>query len=377
MFSLYAPARLSAWGFHYFHGLKMKPLKSIVLLLYSVACAVPVKAADNEQVMPIEPQSSKVDHIAIGQEKAEQYGSDEPPWWSLKLAYSPWFVNWRQISTAATRFGSEAINVDYTIDGAIAQSARIEFNLFDLGAELNLVEIPKETAGEGQTLSFLSLGLNYANFFGSTELQYRFEKGSFTGFIDGAGNGGNAGNGAFETDVVSHDITLLTSWGVGIGYRSFAYELPQDVYLINTNTQVLLHAGFVDMNYDADFYTLFFARDELLKPDAANFNLGLQFRYGIGRMVPSGEFLADTKQALRDGNLDDDIIEDADASVLELDFYAYMPLFPSERITNEIRFGYRSNTMTASFSEGGGDYALVSDFETQFSGPYVAITADF
>ncbi len=345
----------------------MKRINTLAALMSSALLAMPLLAQTNvtEDVATSE---EGFDIVAMGQEKVTQYSSGEKPWWGMKVAYSPWFVQWQQTSTAANRFGGNAINVDYTIDGAIAHSARIEFKLFDAGADLNLVELPKGSAGEGQALSYLSMGVNYTELVGNTELHYRFEKGSFTGFINGADNSGNIGTGTFETDVVSHDIALLTQWG---------YEVPQDVYLINTGTQALLQSGFVDMNYDADFYTLIFTRDELLKKDTANFNLGLELRYGIGTMTPSGDFVDQTKQALRDGDLDDNIIEDADASFLELDVYAYMPLFPVDTVTSELRAGYRSNTLTANFGEGSGDYALVTDFETEFSGPYVALSAEF
>jgi len=356
----------------------MKKSNFLNVLLSSALLATPLLAKNSvaeESATNTEDQA--FDFQTMTQTQMDEVTNGDKPFWGVKVAYSPWFVQWQQTSTAATRFGGDAINVDYTIDGAIAHSARIELELFGAGADLNLVELPKGSAGEGQALSYLSMGVNYTELMGNTELHYRFEKGSFTGFINGADNAGNIGTGTFETDVVSHDVALLTQWGIGIGYRSFTYEVPQDVYLINTSSRALLQSGFVDMNYDADFYTLIFTRDELLKKDTANFNLGLELRYGIGTMTPSGDFLDQTKQALRDGDLDDNIIEDADASFLELDVYAYMPLFPVATVTSELRAGYRSNTLTANFGEGSGDYALVTDFETEFSGPYVALSAEF
>jgi len=95
----------------------------------------------------------------------------------------------------------------------------------------------------------------------------------------------------------------------------------------------------------------------------------------LGTMTPSGDFVEQTKQALRDGDLDDNIIEDA--SFLELDVYAHMPLFPVGTVTSELRAGCLSNTLTAKFGEDSGDYALVTDFETKVSGPHVALSAEF
>ena len=351
----------------------MKNSKGLIVLLSTVLYVMPVLAESIEE----EPKGEDFDVLAAAKNEFEKIKTSDEPHLKAKVAYSPWFVNWQQTSTAATRFGGDAINVDYSIDGSIAHSARIEFELLGIGADLNLVELPKGAAGEGQALSYLSMGINYTELVGNTELHYRFEKGSFSGFINGADNAGNIGTGTFETDVVSHDIALLTKWGIGIGYRSFTYEVPQDVYLINTSTQALLQSGFVDMQYDADFLTLIFTHDELLNKDTAKFNMGLELRYGVGTMTPSGDFLDETQQALRDNGTDDNIIDDADATFLEFDVYAYMPLIKNATVDSEIRLGYRSDTLTANFSEDSGDYALVTDFETEFSGPYAAISAEF
>jgi hypothetical protein len=349
----------------------MKSIYTIIIMSAFSSLSVMSIASD------VENQDDGFDVAAIVTEHVDGVLNSDEPLWTVKVAYSPWFVNWSQTSTTASRFGSDAINVDYSIDGAVAQSARIEATFWKLGTDLNLVQLPEGSAGSQQALSSLSAGINYADLIGETTIAYRYEQGSFQGFISGEDNSGNTSTGTFETDMTSHDISLISRWGVGIGYRTFSYEVPQDIYLINTSTNDVLIAGFADMHYDANFFTLIFTREELLNPDFSNFNLGLELRYGLGTMTPSGDFIDETKAALRDEDVDDDIIADADANFTEVDFYAYMPLIKNESISSEIRLGYRTDTLTAEFGEGNGEYALLTDFETEISGAYLQVSATF
>ena len=352
-------------------------MKTINTLIITGALSSFTLGALAQESIETEGKDDDFDLKAMVSEQVDEVINSDEKLWSVKVAYSPWFVNWSQKSTAASRFGSDAIDVNYSIDGAVAHSARIEATFWKLGTDLNLVQLPEGSAGSQQALSYLSAGVNYSDLIGETTIGYRYEQGSFQGYISGADNDGKTGTGTFETDVTSHDITLITKWGLGIGYRAFNYEVPQDVYLVNTSNNTVIESGFADMHYEANFLTLIFRREELLKPDVAKFNLGLELRYGLGSMTPSGDFVDETKAALRDNNIDDNIIEDADASFIEADFYAYMPLIQNDIVDSEFRLGYRIDTLTAEFGEGSGDYALMTDFETEFSGPYIAVSANF
>lgn len=290
--------------------------------------------------------------------------------WSITASYSPWFVNWEQKSTAANQFGSNVIDVDYAIDGAIAHSAILTIEVMGFEADFQLVELPESAEDEQKSLSTLSAAINYTDFVGDTSLHYTYRTTDFTGSISGDDGAGRDGQGTFKTEALSHDISLLTSWGLGVGFRTFSYDLPQDVYLVKQSDPLnSLYSGFNNIEYSADFFQVVFAQEELLNKDTAKFNLGIKARYGFGTMNAGGEFIDGIE---KDEAIMSEVIGDGDASFVEFEIYGYMPLRISEKVDSNFKFGYRSSVMSATFKPGE-TYSLVTDFETNFSGPYIAL----
>lgn len=290
--------------------------------------------------------------------------------WSITASYSPWFVNWEQKSTAANQFGSNVIDVDYAIDGAIAHSAILTIEVMGFEADFQLVELPESAEDEQKSLSTLSAAINYKDFIGKTSLHYTYSTAEFTGSISGEDGSGRDGLGTFKTEALSHDISLLTSWGLGIGFRTFSYDLPQDVYLVKQSDPLNpLYSGFNNIEYTADFFQVVFAQDELLNQETAKFNIGLKARYGVGTMKAGGEFIDGIEG--EDG-INAKVIGDGDASFIEFEVYGYMPINIAKSVDSNVKFGYRSSVMSATFKPGE-TYSLVTDFETHFAGPYVTL----
>lgn len=283
-------------------------------------------------------------------------------------SYTPWFVNWEQKSTANTRFGAEAIEVDYAIKGAIAHTGKLSIEVMGFDFDFEVIELPKEKEGIEKSMSYLSSGINYVLPFAETKLGYRYTQASFSGALQGFDDEGNLSTGTFETDALTHNISAITKWGLGIGYRSFSYDLPQDIYLVSSsapNTPII--KGFTNIKYDSDFIEFIFEENALFKQDVFKFNLGVTARFGFGKMNVGGEFV----DAIRESQ-GEDVVGDADATVMELDIYGYMPVFKTKSLNADFVFGYRTETMKAEFP-GGEEYSLVTDFETNFSGPYATI----
>lgn len=292
--------------------------------------------------------------------------TEDESYFTIRASYSPWFVTWEQNSTAASRFGSDAINVNYQIDSTLAHMGRVEIDILDTFTfDFNLVELPEDSSTESNALSALSFGINYTDFIGETSLQYRYTQASFEGQIRGDLNKDKVSTGSFETDALSHDIVLMTKWHIGLGYRSFSYELPQDVYLVKKDSpNTALLSGFVDMDYDADFYQVVYQHDDLFGGSNLPITVGVSFRYGIGTMTPSSNIITQVEQSLGQK-----VINDADASLFEFNLYADYVIYKKDSLEGNIRFGYRSESMEAEF-DAGSEYSLVTDFETNFSGPY-------
>lgn len=301
------------------------------------------------------------------------------PVFEVKAQYTPWLASWEQESTAATRFGNKAVDVDYKIDSTLAHSVRIDMSLYDFGYTIENVKVPEEGDLGNKALSYLAMGINYTGIT-NTEFEYRLLQSQFEGYIDGNYNG-RTGVGTFETDTNLHDFAVIFKPGLGFGYRYFDYEVPQDVYVVgpnNPNTPIT--QGFADMHYTAHYLTGIY-RDGDVFNTAENTSMGLDlnFRFGYGIMQPDGDFLETTEKTLRDANFlgaDEELMEDGDTWFYDLDVRGFKQFDISSEVTGAFALGYRVSYLQAEF-DAKGDYSLVADFETTFSGPYAHIEVSY
>jgi hypothetical protein len=313
-------------------------------------------------------------------------------------SYSPWFVNWEQRSLAAERFGHYAIDVDYTIEDSIAHNATLAVSVWGIDFDFSLVELPEDSANADRSLSALSYGINFTELFGGAEIGYRYSEATFTGTFEGVNFNGQTGTQTFETNSSHHDIVLMTKWGIGLGYRSFSYSLPQDIYTtmevvvdreisaLEPNPPRLVSSYYTNMEYTADFLAVVFERENLLNNSDDGLNLGYQFKYGTGTMEASNEELDKVLAGLaQEGFPQDKLINDGDAQFIEFDFYASYPVVNSEALKVDLTLGYRYELTEVSFGyvdtitdipEGRltqPTFSVVADFETEMSGAYATV----
>jgi hypothetical protein len=301
------------------------------------------------------------------------------PVFEIKAQYTPWLASWEQESTSASRFGANAVDVDYSIDSTLAHAVRIDMSLFDFGYTIENVKVPEDGDLGNKALNYLAMGINYTGIT-DVEFEYRLLQSSFEGYIDGNYNG-RTGVGSFETDTNLHDFGVIFKPGLGFGYRYFDYEVPQDVYIIgpnNPNTPIL--QGFADMHYQAHYLTGIY-RDNDVFDTAEDLSMGLDlnFRFGYGIMQPGGDFLDNTEKTLRDGNIlssDGELMQDGDTWFYDLDVKGFKQFDIAADVEGMFGLGYRISYLKAEF-DAKGDYSMVADFETTFSGPYAHLEVNY
>ncbi len=299
---------------------------------------------------------------------------------SVEVSLTPWFASWQQQSTAADRFGSDAINVNYAIEDSIAYDAGLQLGYGGFFLSVDSISQSETVNSRDNKLSYSQIGLRVVDALPGVTVDIQQTRGAFEGFIDGAANNGNTGTGTFESDLTLRDLSVLFYHGFGLGIRQVDYELPQDLYLVNrSDPNNALLAGFQEVSYSGNFIQLVAVSADYYSTDSDQTS-GFSYiaRYGSGKLDPGGSFLADTETLLRDnGQLaaGERIMEEGDSSFAELDisFYRRYHWLGGQILG---RLGYRYTRWKAEFGSDS-DYQLVTDFETTFDGPYLGISGRF
>lgn len=128
-----------------------------------------------------------------------------------QVSVGGWLVNWEQQSSSANRFGSEAIQMDYSIDNAMAYTG--ELSLAINGIAVPKLEYVKVSDDSGKELSRLAVGLNWL--IGDFDFYGRYEKASFNGKIYGS-TATSYGSGDFETDLRVADLMIYYKKRYGV-----------------------------------------------------------------------------------------------------------------------------------------------------------------
>ena len=300
--------------------------------------------------------------------------------WAVDVSVTPWLASWEQVSTSADRFGTDAIVVNYDIEDSIAYGFELSLSYAGYSLSLESVQQSESDSGSDDKLSQTKFAFLASEIVEGVSVDFQMMQGSFEGFINGADNNGNTGTGTFETDLNLQDVSVLFYKGLGIGVRSVDYDVPQDLYLVNNsapNTSLL--SGFEEISYSGVFVQLVaMSEDRYNTGYKAKSGLSYVFRYGVGELDPSGAFLEATEATLVSSSsiaANENIMQADSSSFVEADlsYYMHQKWFDSDV---KMRFGYRYTQWEASFTSNS-DYALVTDFETSFSGPYVAVVGAF
>ncbi|MEY8206146.1 MAG: hypothetical protein RPR40_13865 [Bermanella sp.] len=332
---------------------KNTPLVIFCLLASSIACS------NESGISPVP---------AVGE-------SGDRFWLGVTARLSPWMASWQQKSTAAKRFASDALNVDYAIEQSIIPAASVSVRVMSFTFDLEVID-KSEAAEQGEkALNYLSMGVNYSGLSHNLAFELGYTQGNFDGFFSAQAGDGSAGAASFSTRLTVQDILLIHDSGVGLGYRYLNYDLPQDVYLVHrSNTNKVLLAGFENFEYTGHLaQALIRSADRMHSSNAiANTALSLSYdaRAGLGLIEAGGEYLAAAEKV--NGKL----MGAGSAFFYEFDVSLYRQLEFSAKRYARIDVGYRASFLSAKF-DADTEYALVTDFETRFNGPYIALAGSF
>jgi hypothetical protein len=143
---------------------------------------------------------------------------------------------------------------------------------------------------------------------------------------------------------------------LGVGYRKYKYDLPQDVYLVKNSDNTVLINGLIDVEYSGDFITI--ALDnKRLKEEGFLYSAIV----GIGQFTPSAEGY-------------DKYLEEQDAKFAEL-FVGYGVVTNKRGLRLSLTGGYKYNKIqTDAKLKDNEDYTLMTQFDTELHGPFVQIT---
>lgn len=296
--------------------------------------------------------------------------------WGITAEYSPWLAHWEQRSGARSKFGDDAIQVNYDIDTTLAHQARLIAHVGSIQYTAEITQSRPDDNDFDKSLGLLSFAIRYSGL-GQTRIDYRFLHARFDGYISGSDNNGRTGSGSFTTDLILHDAMLAFTNGFNIGYRYSDYQLPQDLYLINTSQPgEPVIAGFADMRYQGHYLTAGF---EKTIPANDRYGLHLHLLAGIGRQEPDGDFLRSTESNLRKINAidnNDSLMDTGESHFYELDSQLFRDWKASNHLTVRLAAGYRYSASSSSF-KGRGQYALLADFNTLLHGPYLGLTLHY
>ncbi len=296
-------------------------------------------------------------------------------WLGVTARLSPWMASWQQKSTAAKRFGNNALNVDYSIDQSIIASASFSVRVKSFTFDLELID-KTEAAEQGEkALNYLSMGVNYSDLSESLSFELGYIQGSFDGFFRAEANNGSEGDASFSTELIVQDLLIIHNSGFGLGYRYMSYDLPQDVYLVHeSNPNTVILSGFENFEYTGHLAQALvrsvdrMAEDNSIDPTGVN--ISYEARVGLGLMEPGGEFLTTAENA--NGKL----MDTGSVFFYEFDVAIYRKFNFASNRNARIDLGYRSSFLSAKF-DADTEFSLVADFETSFNGPYVSLAGSF
>ena len=305
--------------------------------------------------------------------KVEQ--SQQRFWLGGSARISPWLAAWQQKSTAASRFGSQALDVDYEIEQTIIPALAVSLRIKDFKFDLEVID-KSESAEEGEKkLNYLSFGVNYSGLTENLAFELGYLQGGFDGYFSAQGNDGREGNAKFSTELIIQDLMVVHKSGLGVGYRYLNYDLPQDVYLVHESApNAVLLSGFENFEYSGHLLQVLLRSNDrkLLAQEGSNssVNFSYEVRAGYGLMTPGGQYLSQAEQT--NGKL----MDDGSAYFYEMDVALYRQFNFTAKRSARIDFGYRASFLNAEF-DANTEYALIADFETSFKGPYLSLAANF
>lgn len=278
----------------------------------------------------------------------------------LNVDVGSWYISWHQKSTSSDflQYPTDALKTSYNIDDALAWVIKADLHYKYLSAGTKYYNTGR-VHGLSSRLSLLKL-IPYLN------IDFRYTKAHFNGDITSSlKSGGALSTGEFNSDLQIMDIVAYPfNDYLGLGYRIYTYDVPQDVYLINNTTNETIEAGLVDVKYEGDFYTVVFENSKKVS-QRKNYN-GLLYSFvgGIGKLKPKTDGF-------------DKWTSESDATFYDIKFgYSYKSQF-SKAFGAGFGIGYRYNKINTKYNKSDNAYSLVTEFNSEFCGPFINANINF
>lgn len=283
-----------------------------------------------------------------------------------------WHINWDQTSTAsgALQDPSDAFNTSYKIGSAPAAMIDINLNYGSVTANTEYYN-----SGNIDGFNFDISLLKYIPFL---NLEFRYVKADFKGAFTSTGYVNHAdAELEFKSPLQIMDVIAYPfNEYIGVGYRTYNYELPQDYYLLNNTSGALVpipgsggneNGGWTDVKYDGQFYTLVLDNKKQVSSHS-NYN-GLLYSavMGIGKLTPTDLQSAGNNQYMAD----------SDATLYDFELgYSYKSKSDSG-FGYGIGAGYRYNKIETKSNNSSTTHTLVTEFNTEFHGPFIDVSVNF
>lgn len=306
----------------------------------------------------------------------DEYSDDEleVQMWNFSANVGMWFMGWGQCSTASKMLkdSTDALRVNYNISDSMATTIKFHVSYDMVSANIKYYNDMNPKSNEKTTGA--SLGLSALDFMDNFSTEVRIVKAQFDGKMSGAGATAS-GKATFNSDLAIMDFIIYPyNHYVGLGYRTYKYEFPQDFYLIrNSDSSIVpikdkygrdLTGGLANVEYKGHFYTLVVDNQRLVSGDNDYKGLVYSAMVGRGKLTPNSPGL-------------NRWMTKSDAKLIELSVgYTYNKL-SYENHHFGVTAGYRYNKISTQANKNSGKYSLLTEFKTEFYGPFVNLSYNY
>ena len=308
--------------------------------------------------------------------------NDAPKKSILTFNVGAWYMNWNQTSTSSEMLknSDDALDMTYNIDSSIAYVLSLKFDYAFLSGS---VEYSSDTSSGGKDeesgIENLDVGLAMIDGIPYLNAEVRYTKSNFQGEMNGKKkSGGEYASGNFESKLEIFDLIIYPfNKYVGVGYRTYNYEFPQDAYITADSDGHSVLANLLDLAYEGDFYTIVVDNKKMV--DVAKEYNGVVYSFiaGMGKLTPTAGTNAQTSSS--DAALYNSFLGESDATFYDLLLgYSYKSAMDNG-FAYGLTAGYRYNKIEADASEkvNNNGYSMRTKFDTEFYGPFVNIAMSF
>ena len=312
----------------------------------------------------------------ISEQSNAQYKEKKKEWDEKESGFTidagAWFISWDQTSTGANLITnkSDGLDVKYTINDSVAAVATLRTNYKLISGSLQYYTT-KATAKDNEEISGLNLGFVAMNFIPNLSTEFRMVKADFKGHIEATerSNGTIAAespsSGTFETQLNIWDFIVYPfNDYVGFGYRKYRYDFPQDMYVMRNSDNLGISRGLLNVEYDGSFVTLAVDNKRLIDKKTKYNGIVYSITAGVGELEPKAAGF-------------EEWIETSDAKFVDL-LLAYSYKHKSKSgIGAGFDIGYRYNKIETTANKHSGTHSLLTEFITEFHGPFVNLVLSY